>query len=190
MNFNRIKTTLAAAFVAVAALSTGPARAATMLGDVVTVDYIYPTITQVYTGFNGLPATFTVVDGTSDAITARFLGQNIFRLNIDSSSISLTFLSSVHFTNSSFNGIRISGVTQGLNGISYAGPGSFSFANNAIYINLANQTVARNTTYTATPDFSADIAAVVLPGTLPLAAGGFGLLVFLRRRKLRTALKA
>lgn len=192
MKFNRIKTTLAAGFLALAAVSAVPAQAATLLGDVVTIGYLFPTISTAYSGFSTLPATVTVADGSSDRVTVRSGPTRYFTVNIDANSITLTFLDSYSFTNASFNGIVISGIDEALAGISQTGAplGSVTAGSHSIYFNLAGQSFRHRDTIVATPVFEPAPSVVPLPGAMPLAAGAFALVGMFGRRRRRGAGRA
>jgi hypothetical protein len=189
MGRNPINSVFAALSLVAGLMLAAPAQAVTMLGDQVTINYLFPDASTTYTGFNGLPATVTVANGTSDAVTARYGRTRLFSVNVDAGSVTLTFLRSLTFNPATFSGIQISGIGPAMSGVNLTGGGgTASISGNDLLLNLAGQSFNRRSTLTATPLFVTTPPAVPLPATLPLIAGALGLLgLFGRRGRKRGA---
>lgn len=185
MMFDRIKSIAAAALLAWAGIA-GTAPAATLAGDVVTVNYYLPTIGTSNGAYSVLPPTVKVAAGISDLVTVSKGKNALFTVNVDPTSIVLTFLHNVTFGNSTFNGIQVSGITQSLTGVTATGGGTASLGKSAVLINLAGLSFRTGATVTATPIFlamSPPPGVVPLPGTLSMFAAGLVALLLLRARK-------
>jgi hypothetical protein len=179
---------LATAFVVGGLLGAVPAKAATMIGNSVTIDYLDATLNPI--GCCGFPQTVTVVAGPGDLVTDAFPGGPYFSVNMEATTINWASLQdNWHFTPpAAFDGLKVSGITDTIYGVSVAGTGGVTtmpvvtFDAHDVWINFQGLgTYNTGDTVTATLDFT----ATPLPAALPLFAGGLGALGLLGWRKKR-----
>ncbi len=180
-----MKTWIALAALAGALLVQAPVAGAstvTMTGDAVTIKYLNPDAMTELTGY-GFPVNVTVAPGQSDVVADAFPGGPYFTVNMEPTSIVVTFLQNTVFgPPSPFDGIGIFGINHMITGVTQAGgfPGIVSLVGNTVLFNFAGSNV-----YAAGSTVTADIslAPVPLPAGFLLLGGalaGFGAAV---RRK-------
>ncbi|MBI1216958.1 MAG: hypothetical protein GC186_00295 [Rhodobacteraceae bacterium] len=174
----------AAALMAVTLAGSAGAATVTMTGDNVTIKYLNPDAATELTGY-GFPVNVTVAPGTSDVVQDAFPGGPYFTVNMEPTSIVVTFLQNTVFgPPSPFDGIGITGITQHIYGLTQTATFSgivsqvgqtilFNFAGSNVY--AAGSTVTANLTLTPAP--------VPLPaGIMALLAALAGLGLVARRR--------
>ncbi|MCF1707709.1 hypothetical protein L0V05_02655 [Tabrizicola sp. J26] len=161
-----------------------PAPAATLIGDTITMQYFYPTISDEYFG-GGFPLTVTGAEGTSDLVKDSFPGGPFFSVDIEAQSIIVTFLQNTWFTGTIFDGIVLSSIDSAIETVSQSsGPaGIVSKIGNMVSFNFVGhiygtgQRVVADVGFAApsapaapTVEQAATPAEVPLPPALPLFA--------------------
>lgn len=158
-----MKTWIALAALAAALVVQAPVAGAstvTMTGDTVTIRYLNPNSTTELTG-NGFPVNVTVTPGLSDVVADAFPGGSFFTVNMEPTSIVVTFLQNTAFgPPSPFDGIGIFGINQTITGVTQTGgfPGIVSLIGNSVLFNFAGSNV-----YAAGSTVTADIALAPVP---------------------------
>ncbi len=166
-------------------LSAHPAMAATLIGDQVTINYLYPNANTQYYALSGLPATVTVKAGTSDQVTARQYLTPLFTVNVEAASVVVTFLRNLTFNSAAFSGVGIFGINANVASVSSTGAtGIASLSNNNVLINLAGRSFRTGASVTAVLQF-ANTTGVPLPATFPLLGAALGGLALFRRGRKR-----
>lgn len=176
-----------AAAVMVIFAGAGQVSAATLIGDTVTVEYVFPdTVTPA--GCCGFPVNITGAVGTSERVVDSFPSGPFFGVDLETNSVIVDFIQSTLFTppSATFDGLWISNIDDLIIGVIVAGidASRVTFGDNEIFINFQNLSFAQGATVTV----SLESAAVPLPAALPLLAGGLGFMGWMARRKTRNAL--
>ncbi len=183
-----MKTWIALAALAVALVvkaSVAGASTVNMTGDTVTIKYLNPDATTELTGY-GFPVDVTVAPGPSDVVADAFPGGPYFTVNMEPTSIVVTFLQNTVFgPPSPFDGIGIFGISHMITGVTQTGgfPGIVSLIGNTVLFNFAGSNV-----YAAGSTVTADVslAPVPLPAGFLLLGGALaGLGAAARRRSNR-----
>lgn len=182
--------------MALAALTTfvAPAAAATLIGDTITMQYFYPTISDEYLG-GGFPLSVTGAAGTSDLVKDSFPGGPFFSVDIEAQSIIVTFLQNTWFTGTIFDGIILSGIDSVIDSVAQSsGPsGIVSKIGNTVSFNFVGHVYGTGQTVIADLGFAtpapapvAETAEVPLPPALPLFGTVLAGLAFLPTRRRTT----
>lgn len=172
---------------AVAALAIGtlamPANA-TLIGDSITAGYYFPDTATLYGNFSVSPSpTFTVVAGTDATGTIDGFQQTF---DFGASSFTLTFVSSVGFGGTAFNGwqfINNSKPFGAISSVTGIDPARVTTSGNTLFVNWQGISFQGNDAITV------NFGVVPEPSSWMLLVGGFGLTGFAMRRR-RTAVAA
>lgn len=167
------------------------ARASTLIGDMMSVEWQYPTQGTTYSFASASPPTFTVGAGNETTINV----ENVTFVSVDFSANTLllsfaTVLPNPMWGNASQNGpvfeILSGNPFPTISSVFSSNAGSVSafLDSGLLYVNLAGWSYGDGATVTV--NFQNDPIATPLPGALPLfltGLGAIGLLSWRRRRK-------
>ncbi|GGD98290.1 hypothetical protein GCM10011529_00410 [Polymorphobacter glacialis] len=172
---------IAAATAALALVAT-PAAAATLLGQTVGIQYIFPNTTTVY---SDLGTNLVGTDGPTDGI-------GYFDLSFSDTSITADFKSEATWSGADFNGFRVYDVNDAITAITSVSLLStnmvgldlsrITFDANNIYVNWNGLAFNNDTIVTLGVN-----AAVPEPATWAMMIAGFGLVGAAMRRKAMLA---
>jgi hypothetical protein len=180
-----VKTVFVATVVMIF-VGVGQASAATLIGDTVTVQYLFPD-TGTPAGCCGFPVDITGAVGTAERVVDSFPGGPYFGVDLETDSIKVDFIQATVFTppSATFDGLWISNIDNLIIGVIVAGidASRVTFGSNEIFINFQNLFFTRGATVTVSLQ-----SAVPLPAALPLLMGGLGLMGWMARRTRRNAM--